>query len=91
MLTALLTPGNASNVPENSTGNADSAFPAVGIGGDNLGCYSEDDVGSANDYSPLLASHAKNTTMEVLQVLIIVVQNKWLLCIFVLIYIHIHT
>ena len=79
LLAALLTPGNASNVPENSADNAESACLAEGMGGDDLGCYSDDDVGPANDCSPLLPSHAKNTAMEVLHVVVIVLQNKWLL------------
>ena len=76
LLAVLLTPGNASNVAENGADNAESTFPAEGMGGDDLGCYSDDDVGPANDCSPLLASHAKNTAIEVLHVLVIVLQTS---------------
>ena len=64
-ITALLTPGNASNMPGAIAENADSAYPAEGLDNDDLGCYSDDDVGPANDYSHPLASPAKKSALEV--------------------------
>lgn len=66
LVTALLTPGNASNMPEDSPDNAESAFPAEGMDNDDLGCYSDDEVGPANEHSHHLASPAgKSAAMEV--------------------------
>ena len=52
-------------MPEVIAENADSAYPAEGFGNDDLGCYSDDDVGPANDYSHPLASPAKKIAIEV--------------------------
>lgn len=62
---ALLTPGAATNLPEDGADIADSAFPADGPGDDDFGCYSDDDVAPADDYPCHVTSPAKNTAMEV--------------------------
>lgn len=65
-IVALLTPGTASNAPDDVADNADSAFPAEGMMNDDPGCYSDDDMGPAGGgFSQSLASPAKKTATEV--------------------------
>ena len=65
LIVALLTPGNASNVPEDGADHADLVFPAEGMVNDDIGCYSDDDMGPANDYSHPIAPPAKKCATEV--------------------------
>ena len=65
-LPALLTPGTASNAPEDVADNADSAFPAEGMANDDLGCYSDDDMGPTDGLSHSFASPAKKSATEVI-------------------------
>lgn len=64
-ITALLTPGTASNAPDDAADNADSAFPAEGMMNDDPGCYSDDDMGTGGGFPQSLASPAKKSATEV--------------------------
>ena len=64
-IVALLTPGIASNAPEDIADNADCAFPAEGMMNDDPGCYSDDDMGPGGGFPQSLASPAKKSTTEV--------------------------
>ena len=64
-IAALLTPGTASNAPDDVADNADSAFPADGMMNDDPGCYSDNDMGPGGGFLQSLASPAKKSTTEV--------------------------
>lgn len=64
-IAALLTPGTASNAPDDIANNADSAFPAEDMMNDDPGGYSDDGMGPGEGFPQSLASPAKKSATEV--------------------------